>query len=202
MRSPIWARSLVAACLAVALLWMILGAGEGRFKSLIECLGFFFSGIVLHRLFVLIKVPSLAPWLASILEISSLVWVFLAVSGVEKDTASRWNVAFAFWGVILLFSNQSDGGVSRVLRAGVFQKLGELSYSVYMVHALILSVAFNLVSITTGLDIHSMEGGGSGLVFSSASLLNGVLLAIVVLCSMATYRWGKRLGGCALGTGR
>lgn len=96
----------------------------------------FFMGYLVYRLWERTHGEPLG--YISILECLAIAMAVIFVSRAAGGPLSLGApIAFAF--VVLIFSYE-QGIVSRVMRTTVFRKLGEWSYSIYMVHALVVLV--------------------------------------------------------------
>ncbi|MFC5342461.1 acyltransferase family protein [Brevundimonas staleyi] len=95
-----------------------------------------------------------------------------------------------FSGVILVFAFEG-GRVSRGLKAGAVQFLGRISYSIYLVHFVLLAVLGGVLRTVQGVTgARLIEGamidfGPPG----AMDLLAIAYLAVVILCAWATYVW-------------
>jgi len=96
--------------------------------------------------------------------------------------------------VILLFSYEG-GAVARVMRAPALQRLGELSYSIYLVHFIIFAVMFVIVRLAQAklhVPLIGAIGGIEVMDFGPSWLMDLVALGYlitVVICATLTYRF-------------
>jgi peptidoglycan/LPS O-acetylase OafA/YrhL len=140
-------------------------------------------------------VPVSDRW-ASFVELATLVAVtsFIALAG-------RSSLSFAaplVFAVAVHVFGQQNGPVSRILEGTAFQKLGEWSYSIYMVHGLVafvLGLAISVLQRKFGFELwHTGSAGGS----ASLNLVSDHMLwldalhvayiATVILVAQWTYR--------------
>jgi hypothetical protein len=104
----------------------------------------FFVGFLVFRLYATRRLTF--GRLGTPLEMASLVLIFGFLSFVGTS-----NGAFAaplIFGVCVYVFAHESGWISILLRTSPFLKIGEWSYSIYMVHAFILIVMLRLVSAT------------------------------------------------------
>lgn len=100
----------------------------------------------------------------------------------------------AFGVVIFLFAMQG-GAISRWLCNRVLQRLGELSYSIYLLHFIVfalLFVAIRLIQAKTGWPLLAMHDGLEVMRFGPRWLMDVVALAyvgVVLVLAAMTYRW-------------
>jgi peptidoglycan/LPS O-acetylase OafA/YrhL len=121
------------------------------------------------------------PWLADAGAVSlflvSVLWskvIFLALPAIA---------------LVVLLTAQNEGWIARGLSTKPIVFLGEISFSLYMVHWTILHIA-NWIMPSVGLDIPQM------------ALFNSALLSVILGFSMLTYRlielparaWGRSVG--------
>lgn len=100
----------------------------------------------------------------------------------------------AFGVVIFLFAMQG-GAISRWMCNRVLQRLGELSYSIYLLHFIVFAlmfVAIRLVQAKTGWPLLTLHDGMEVMKFGPLWLMDLVALAyvaVVIVLAMMTYRW-------------
>ncbi|MEW5728443.1 MAG: acyltransferase [Pseudomonadota bacterium] len=186
-----------ASALVVAALsgeWLHTIADYGYFR----CLYGFFTGVLVHRLHgALARMPA-ATWLEA--PVLVLVWAF--VSAADKGPLSM--AAPLVFGVAVLVFAFEAGPVSRLLAARPVQHLGTWSYSIYLVHTLLLVMigrAVNLAEAKLGLALmvpagwngesfHLVALGGPWL----TDLAAGLYLAAVVAVASLTWRLVEKPG--------
>lgn len=137
---------------------------------------------------------------ASLCEVAAIAGAVLFVS-LAGRSAMGLAAPLVFVPVVLVFAFQ-QGAVSRALHAGIFQSLGRLSYSIYMVHLLVLlaiSYAVKIVERLTTMRFGVEGDAGQGFVISFGPPLVDDLsticyIAVVVALSAFTYRFIERPG--------
>jgi peptidoglycan/LPS O-acetylase OafA/YrhL len=191
--------SLIAAvCLSLGLAhWM---------EPALQGLSCFFAGVMTYHLYRVIHNQTLARWLHTVLEVMSVcLTVSLLVSDIDHKQIT---LMLVFCTLMLVFSFEG-GVISTFLKARPFERLGALSYSIYMIHAMVLfafTLAMLLVGKVTGYTIVSYPAAAPAptLSFHSAMadnfLLIGLLIIIVgisavshQLVELRGMEWGKRL---------
>ena len=156
----------------------------------------FFLGHLIYRLRAG-QTVTLPPAFASILEAATLALVVAFVALAQHAPASL-AAPFVFAWVVYVFSFEG-GFFSRLLTGAPFRQFGLWSYSIYMVHALILQIAvYAVVGVEhlTGLTLRAMvpSNGWSYPVIAFASPLAmnlfcaGFVLVVVAVASQ-TYRY-------------
>lgn len=120
--------------------------------------------------------PGWLEWLA--------VPIFLVVPWLDHSPAP----ALLFAGLIFIFAFEF-GPISRAMKIPSLMKLGEISYSIYLVHYLIVLVAFGFASIAGRVvDINGAPWMSSGSVFLG-DLITMAYCGVVIGVSLVTYRW-------------
>jgi peptidoglycan/LPS O-acetylase OafA/YrhL len=172
----------------------------------LQGLSCFFAGVITYHLYRIIQNMSIPRWLHSALEVMGIcLAVALLVSSIDHKQIL---LTLVFCALLLIFSFEG-GLVSAALKTRLFEKLGVLSYSIYMTHAMVLfafTLAMLLFGKVTGYTIvtYASTAPGPMLSFGSATTDNVLLvslLIIIVSISVATHRlieqrgieWGKRL---------
>ena len=135
--------ALLVAGLAGAVLWQVSSMRATFDFGLLRCLFGFFVGVAMHDLWTRavargIVVPGLAE-----IGVTGLAAGFVCLPLGE----AAWFAAPAVFGLAVLVFAFEAGPVSRVMRARPLRRLGEWSYSVYMVHWLVIAVAGSLIRI-------------------------------------------------------
>jgi len=121
---------------------------------------------------------NVAPWLEWL-----IVPVFLLVSSVDGTLLPP--LMFAAMIFIFAFEN---GPVSRVLKRPGLVRLGEISYSIYLVHYLLVLAAFGGAAVLGRVvDLGAPWIDASGRFAGDVTTL--VYLAVVIAASTVTYRW-------------
>ena len=182
-----------------------LGFGYSMEPAL-QGLSCFFAGVMTYHLYQVIHNKRIPRWLNTALEVVGIcLTVSLLVSNIDHKQII---LMLVFCALMLIFSFEG-GVISTLLKARPFEKLGALSYSIYMTHAMVLfalTLAMLLVGKVTGSTIVTYAAAAPG---PMLSFHNGVadnflligLLIIIVGISAVSHRlieqrgieWGKRL---------
>lgn len=163
-----------------------------------RCLFGFSAGVAVRAVWG--RIGAWRPPFASLLEIAMLLSVGAGVWLLPRAWGTL--VVPLFAAAVLLFAFEA-GAISRLLRGRVPRFLGERSYSIYMVHSLIV-IGLLSVAVLAGRAGHPLLGtvrGETGFVgppLAMDSLLIAYLM-LVVLVSHLGYRWieapGRDLAG-------
>lgn len=176
---------------AYASIWWLDGKGVELF--FLQCIGGFFLGILIFLLYKRANIQLHHFMVATLLEIAVLT--FMAYSVIRNQTHGfSDNIFFyiciiSFLCVIYVFVIQETGYISRLLRNSVFQFIGKLSYSIYMVHAIILAGVENIFVYMLHFEKTSFADAEDVIVFRHANIVNAALLLLVILFSAATYHF-------------
>ncbi len=163
-----------------------------------RCVYGFFLGHLIYRLRTQ-GLASEAAWhrYASILELAVIALVVLFVS-LAGDGPFSLAAPLVFGAVVFLFSFES-GACSRILRRPPFRQFGAWSYSIYMVHALVLQILSYLIRLAehlTGTTLRakaSVDGVEMTVLWLGNNLLMTILgigfVGIVIVSASLTFRF-------------
>ncbi|MDB5650994.1 MAG: acyltransferase [Hyphomicrobiales bacterium] len=187
-----------AAVLAAVALVVVVGtSGSGMDVTfnfgLARCLAGFFVGCLTYFAWLGAK-ASVAMSVRSFTAVEGLAVVLaLAFVWLAGHSAASFAAPLVFAAVVFVFAFEG-GAVSRGLRSRPFLRLGELSYSIYMVALFVALILEKLVAVVDGRlggGVLSRLDEAGRIVSLSAPLANDVAslayLAVVVLVSFATY---------------
>jgi peptidoglycan/LPS O-acetylase OafA/YrhL len=158
-------------------------------------LGSFFAGCLTYILYTKLPKGRLNFYVASLLEITSVVAIAYVVSSNGQHSPLLTVSIFCL--TILLYSFEL-GLISIFLKRKAFVKLGELSYSIYMVHAAILAATIYIMMIVqklTGVAIAPMSDGRRAMDFGNDLLNNSwalFLISITIVCAHFTHKYIER----------
>jgi peptidoglycan/LPS O-acetylase OafA/YrhL len=177
---------------AYVLAWLLDG-GYGLELFILECTGGFFIGIFLFLVYKKIPFPVIGVMAATALEIMAVAFLIFSVSNIQaqgfRDNLFFYISILSFAALIYLFVAQEAGHISRFLKAPVFQFIGKLSYSIYMVHAIVLAGVENLFVYLFKFDKTSFDGASNVIVLNEANYINLAILLTVIFFSALTYQY-------------
>lgn len=155
-----------------------------------RCILGFSLGVLAWMLVAAVRWPALGPSLATALELmATAACVAMVAMGAVPVLAP-----LLFAATVVLFAAE-QGLVSRVLKLRPFVLLGTLSYSIYMVHTLIVARTLDVLSLLGTWLHHPLietrfgTAGTVKIVTFAPDLMALSVLGVVVLVSMASYRW-------------
>jgi peptidoglycan/LPS O-acetylase OafA/YrhL len=162
--------------------------------AIFRCIYGFFIGVAIHALIAARGLPGARLAARAELPALALAVVFIALSG-----KSAWTMlAPAVFGALIYVFSVEAGAVSRLLKTAPFLRLGAWSYSIYMVHAVILfgmKDAARVAERLTGwtLSVSSRFGDGDRqLLFIhdqwTTCLVVALFLALSIAMAALTYR--------------
>lgn len=133
---------------------------------------------------------------ASLIEGLALAGLLLAIVLADSPTDAALVIVPAAL-VVLVFARE-QGAVSRVLRTAPFEWLGRISYSIYMVHAMIQARIMDLLLLASrGAEVPYAIYDLSGAVPVKrmllgpleATLVQGAMIGAVLLAAHFAWRW-------------
>lgn len=168
--------AIVVSIAAYAIVFMLFSKFQGSDYRFIRGLAGFYLGVTLFdlsRLRVSFKLPT--QWL----EILVVIGIVVSVSMADTDLGIIVTL-FSFACAILVFSSNESGLIGRVLDGKFFVRMGAYSYSIYMNHAIVISIVSNVVRHLFKIDIQ--EG-----VYWHTVWVN--LLLVVFVCWLSKYTY-------------
>ncbi len=181
----------VAAVLSGAMLIALEVGGVHLHKTsgvgLLQCLFGFFCGSAAYRLFCWLR--RYRSGFGSLAEIAAM-GILAALFWYAPLGAFGNIVSFS---VVILILAFDDGAVSRILATAPFRFLGRISYSIYLVHFVILSVLNGVLrAMQSALDVVLLRPGSSAIAFGppgAMDALAAVYILLVIVLAAWTYRW-------------
>lgn len=188
----------------VALAMFVLGLGlmtqygfNLTIMALVRCVVGFAAGMLVRHLFVaaegaLARTPAAAAHAAELVVLGVWFWLLL---GEERP---YWLAAPFFSVAVFVFAWQR-GFVSQLVRTPALRALGDQSYSIYMLHAVvILFVTDAVAALETSLGTTLTVPGPNGRLMGTETWIGDLtvlaLLAVVVALSALTFRYIERPG--------
>ena len=185
--------------IALTMSYFLISQSELFQITVLRGVSCFFIGTIGYTLYVKIKHINISFIIGTIIEFIVLGLVFYAVSYIVYEKIVLIGL---FFFAILIFSFES-GLISKILIKDLFQYVGKLSYSIYMIHG---AIWFCLISLSmiiqkiTGENMSFMIDGKRILTFGSVTLNNICIMVIiffVLWLSKFTYRhvemYGKKI---------
>jgi len=163
--------------------------------GIFRCIIGFFLGSICYRLFLMTREKVIPQ--ATLVEIGLMVFIYFFVTylGAEKLSIVA-PIIFAL--TVYVFSFE-QGYVSNLLKGKIFQELGKWSYSIYMIHALIILIMGRGVNLIEKLSGHSFyikhvtEVSNTELIYYYSpylmDFLTLVFLGILIYISSLTYKY-------------
>lgn len=192
---------MLLAALAIALVgWSVVACFSTRMIAvdfelgLFRCLAGFFVGHVAFRLMQAHPVKLAAP---TVWEVAAVVSILTFVS-LAGRTRMELAAPIVFGAVVWLFALER-GAVSRLLQGQPFAMLGLVSYSIYMVHALVIVLVHRMVTVLEqlgGLELSTTAtvDGSRALVVSfgtpwAMDAVVGLYVMVVIGLAMLSWRY-------------
>ncbi len=183
-RASTAAKLLFAAVLVASLivLWRVSGDDFDQWdcaKAFLRCVPEFLGGILLYNAFC--SGPG-RRWLASD---ATAVIVFATAIALAQTGVSDFLTVLAF-ALLIPVSVANEGLITRLLNVGPLIWLGEISYSLYLVHGFVQFAAGRLLA-AKGIDPGAMSQ-------SASALLTGAMLLCSFPIAALTYATVERAG--------
>ena len=157
--------------------------------GILRCLGGFFLGVSFFAVHDRIGPNRVFGTGAEIVVVAATLLLLTRQPGVVLNQLAT----FLAFGLLVLVFARSNGGISALLTLRLPTYLGRISYSVYLVHALVFTVFMELAQSIWALpQVWVISGSGVPRLFlltPFAPLINAVVLLLVILISAQTYRW-------------
>ena len=198
--------AVVPLLIALAAYGAILTVGDGSLHGhswgLLRAFGGFFAGVAAYRLHrhlpLLGRETAGDAWrggaamrraLGTLLEGAAVALVLMLV---WYDLT--WPSLPAFVAMILVLAARPGGLVGALLCSRPLQYLGRISYSIYLVHALVLLLAGTLLEIALVRPVPAFRVAAEGLLVDAPGLLLAGILAAVIALSALTWQLVERPG--------
>lgn len=161
----------------------------------------FFGGAFIYQLYTKISHIKINFMLGTVVETGLLLSVFFIV---QSDLEERQLIAILTFFIVVLFFAFESGYVSSLFKQKVFQGVGKLSYSIYMIHAAFLFCLISIMIILqkiTNIEMVPVIDGirtiTTGHVFLN-NLISLAIIVIVIMLSRLSYKHielkGQQLG--------
>jgi|SRR5579872_306845 len=162
-----------------------------------RCCGGFFLGTLVYRLYAYLlmrrsragyrPMSRITAWFAP----ASLAAMVLCLCLIDPDGRLTYLLPLLSAGVILAIVAWPQGGLQNLLSTTPFTWLGRVSYSVYMVHAALVWIFTQILTVVLKYPKIELADGGHGV--GTAPAVGLMVLAIytvgVLVLSNFTYRW-------------
>ena len=155
--------------------------------GILRCIGGFFLGVWLFQSFKADSF-SLSPKLASLVECLVVLVAVLLVYWSDQGKNIQIMTFASFALVVFVFSVQDKGIISNILHNKWLLMLGVLSYSIYMIHAIVFAVAGNVWQFILKMPV-TQVGDSKFYDVWYANFINIGCLSLVILLSVVTYKY-------------
>lgn len=145
----------------------------------VRCLGAFYIGVMIYRIKPLFDKLG-AQRVINPLEILAVVLMVSGITVVGDSKILLVLTLLSFCVVLLVFSTERSGWLGGLMQDGLMRKIGLWSYSIYMVHKLVLVAVSNVLEFGFKLPVKEPWGW-------SAIPINAALLIATIVISRYTY---------------
>ena len=173
----------IISVICYGILFMLNKTGIGEFTynyGFIRCLSGFFIGVFVFRLK---KKTNLD--LSSMISLFEVIPIVLLTVLLVYSPGISFNydllIILAFTMFIYVFSEKKDGFIGKILSTNALITLGKYSYSIYLIHALVLSLFNIFFKHILKIQVENIFGLYS-------IILNVAIIGVTILISKYTYR--------------
>lgn len=150
--------------------------------------------MLVHGAFKGMGRPNWSKTLGSALEVGAVLLIIAFIVFFSRKEMTPWAMPI-FAATIYIFAAER-GALSDLLKTGVFQRLGQLSYSVYLTHAVVIAsllaasrligevLDFDVTSPSTSLFPSTLDRGVNWILIDFGNLWLNDLLVFVILAAV------------------
>lgn len=181
--SPMWRWRLLGALALGNYLFFASTLGEAAmFQNMFRSLGEFFIGVLVYSAHRARPFVPFSRAKADITEAGLLVLLVAAVSAIGASELFRHITVLLFALIVYVFAAGKGGYLHALLY------LGERSYSIYMTHALLIIVVYEVLTRGLKLEPETVGAVVKAVIIPEAWLVNLVQILLVVFVSSWTYK--------------
>lgn len=159
--------------------------------GIFRCVGGFFFGAYLLHLSKSFEL-ALTKATASILEVFVVILALFLVNNSFEDKVFQLSSFLAFGVIIIVFAIQHQGIISSLLKHRFMILLGTLSYSIYMLHAIVFAMLGNIYQFILKYPVVFSEHNGVSIrVFNTpyADVINLITVVFIIFLSYFSYTY-------------
>jgi peptidoglycan/LPS O-acetylase OafA/YrhL len=145
--------------------------------GLVRCIAGFYLGVFLFRIRPLL---SHLKYNVNIAEITVFTCLIASVSIAHNGMLYQFLSIAIFFISLFVFSNSGNGFLGKVLHSVALRAIGVWSYSIYMLHAIVLSFTDSVFKYIFKINSDNING-------ITSLLVNATIILVVVLLSRFTY---------------
>ncbi len=158
------------------------------FAFLLNGLSAFFMGIIVYLLYTYKLTTSISVLFANIIEVTLLTSIFLILNSGTSSTLMINGIQVIFAITIYIFAVQEKGIVSKILQHKIFQYLGLLSYSIYMIHAIVVEMTGHIFEYILKVPA-THDDFRKTLILDYADIINFSMIVVIIILAHFTYRY-------------
>jgi len=152
----------------------------------IRCLGAFYLGVLTFRLkvyFANIKLKFLS---INVFEVMIVSFVILVVTMSGEHYLYLYCCLIAFACSILIFSNSQSGLLGHFLTLKLSRNIGKWSYSIYLLHAIVLGGISNVLEYVFNISPNEPQG-------ILSLVINTLVLLVTITLSKYSYKYIEKI---------
>ena len=147
-----------------------------------RCLGAFYLGVFIFRSSQRVKLTGCLVNHIAILELLCVASTVVCVAFARANPLLLVGVIASFSLSIYIFSQEQSGFVGKLLLTNAFRKVGLWSYSIYMLHEIVVSVFSNVFQYLLKWDLKSPLG-------YRALVVNLLLVFTIIILSKYSFQY-------------
>jgi len=158
------------------------------FQTILE----FFLGVVLYRLYTLLREFYYNKTILTIFETILIISLIYTISEYDNSTLKFTTLLILFMGVTLISSFDIKGLIGEFLTNQKFVFIGKISYSIYMLHSLLLVFFYKI--IINILHLEQVVDNSKSVESQFNIIINSIILLIVIYISKYSYIYIEKRG--------
>jgi len=161
---------------------------QRSFQTILE----FFLGVVLYKLYTLLRVFYYNRIILTIFETILIVLLIYSISEYDNSIFKFTTILILFMGITLIFSFDKKGLIGEFLTNQKFVFIGKISYSIYMIHALLLVIFYKI--IVNILHLEQVVDGSKSVESQLNIIINSIIILIIIYISKYSYIYIEKRG--------
>ena len=159
-----------------------------NFTFLINGLSAFLMGVILFFLYQKTVSFTFPVWLSTFIEIALLFSIFYTLNQPLTLSFGVFGIQLLFAITIYFFAIQEKGMISKLLHHKALQYLGLLSYSIYLIHAIVVEITGHIFEYVLKVPT-AFQNAHKILIIPYGDIVNLLLIVTVIILAHFTYKY-------------